>query len=100
MCETKVLQKLNTFYIPKFWGGNLAFLGVIGKNTVQPEGRRDSIIQRLRIAYWIPKATNTHSEYVTIIAFPLQKYLYERASMLRYVNCLHPKILSAFRSLV
>ena len=22
-----------------------------------------------RIAYWIPKATNTHSEYVTLIAF-------------------------------
>jgi hypothetical protein len=26
----------------------------------------------------------THSEYVTLIAFPLQKLLHERASMLRY----------------
>ena len=25
----------------------------------------------MRIAYWIPKATNTHSEYVILIAFPL-----------------------------
>jgi hypothetical protein len=32
----------------------------------------------------IPKATNTHSEYVIIIAFPLQQWLRERASTLRY----------------
>jgi len=28
---------------------------------------------RMRIAGWIPKPTNTHSEYVTLIAFPLQQ---------------------------
>jgi hypothetical protein len=33
---------------------------------------------------WIPNATNTHSEYVTFIAFPLKQWLYERAVMLRY----------------
>jgi len=26
---------------------------------------------RLRIAYWTPKARDTHSEYVIFIAFPL-----------------------------
>ena len=41
-------------------------------------------IWRMRIARWIPKATNTHSNYVTIIAFPLQQWLQERASLLRY----------------
>ena len=37
----------------------------------------------------IPKATNTHSRYVIIIAIPLHQWLYERASMLRYtyVGC-------------
>jgi hypothetical protein len=39
---------------------------------------------RVRIAYWIRKATNTYSEYVILIAFPLQQRLHERASMLRY----------------
>jgi hypothetical protein len=34
------------------------------------------------IACWIPKATNTHPEYVIIIAFPLQRWLYERAATL------------------
>jgi hypothetical protein len=37
-----------------------------------------------RIAWWITKATDTHSEFVTLIAFPLQQWLHERASMLRY----------------
>ena len=32
---------------------------------------------------WITKATNTHSEYLVFIAFPLQQWLYERAKFLR-----------------
>ena len=32
----------------------------------------------------IPKATNTLSEYVILIAFPLQQWLHERAELLRY----------------
>jgi len=39
-------------------------------------------IWRKRIACWIPEATNTHSEYVILIALPLQQWLNERASML------------------
>jgi hypothetical protein len=49
----------------------------------------DNIIRRMRFACWIIKATDTHSEYVILIAFPLQQWLRERASMLRvYVECL------------
>ena len=33
----------------------------------------DSMIRHMRIACWTPKATNTHSEYVMLIAFPLQQ---------------------------
>jgi hypothetical protein len=39
---------------------------------------------RMRIACWIPKATDTHSYSEILIAFPLQQWLYERAWMLRY----------------
>ena len=42
---------------------------------------------RMRIVCWIPKATDTHAEYVKLIAFPLQQWLHERASML-HVYCL------------
>ena len=47
-------------------------------------------IWRMCTAFWIPKATDTHSEYVIIIAFPLQKWLYEGTSVLRYtyIACL------------
>jgi hypothetical protein len=38
----------------------------------------------MRLAFRIPKATDTHSEYLIIIAFPLQQWLQERASELRY----------------
>jgi len=41
-------------------------------------------IWRMRIAYWITKATATHSEHVIRIAFPLQQWLNEHASFLRY----------------
>jgi hypothetical protein len=30
-------------------------------------------------------ATNTHSEYVILIAFPLQQWLHKRAAILRYI---------------
>jgi len=47
-------------------------------------------IRRISIACWIRKATNTHSEHVTLIAFPLQQWLHEHASVLRYtyIACL------------
>jgi hypothetical protein len=50
---------------------------------VEPD-RLQMTIWRTHIACWITKATHTHSEYVILIAFPLQQWLHERASMLRY----------------
>ena len=46
--------------------------------------RRRMTIRRMRFAYWITKAKDTHSEYVILIAFPRQLWLRERASVLRY----------------
>jgi len=47
-------------------------------------------IWRMRIACWIPKATDTHTQYVILIASPLQQWLHERALVLRYtyIACL------------
>jgi hypothetical protein len=53
------------------------------KNIVQPD-RTQITIWRMRIACWIPMATNTHSVCVILIALPLQQWLHEGASMLRY----------------
>jgi len=44
----------------------------------------------MHIPCWIPPTTNTHSQYVILIAFPLQQRLHECAPMLRdtYAACL------------
>jgi len=42
-------------------------------------------IWRMRIGCWEPKVKNTHSEYAILIAFPLQRRLPERASVLRHI---------------
>ena len=41
------------------------------KNIVQPD-RPQMTIWRMHIVCWLPKATNTHSEYATLIDFPPQ----------------------------
>jgi len=40
----------------------------------------------MSIAFWIPKATNTHSQYVILIVSPLQQWLNQGASMLLYTH--------------
>jgi len=47
----------------------------------------DVIIRRMCIACWI---TRLQTEYVIIMAFPLQQWLHERASMLRYMSVASP----------
>jgi hypothetical protein len=43
----------------------------------------------MRIVYLLNKATDTHSEYVILIAFPWQQWLGERALILRlYIHSL------------
>jgi hypothetical protein len=47
-------------------------------------------IWRMHISRWVPKATNTHSECVIVIVFPLRLWLHKSASLLRYtyIACL------------
>jgi hypothetical protein len=54
------------------------------------QDRLQMTIWRMSIACWIPKATNTHSQYVILIAFPGQGWLHKRASLARYtyIACL------------
>jgi hypothetical protein len=43
-------------------------------NAEMPDGDTDeNIMRRMRFACWIPKATESHSEYITFIAFPRQQ---------------------------
>ena len=47
-------------------------------------GQATGNIRRMRSACRMPKATDTHSEYVILIAFPLQQWLREGTSILRH----------------
>jgi hypothetical protein len=55
-----------------------------------------NIIRRMRFECWIAKATDRHSEYVILTAFPWQQWLRERALISRYMHiaCL---VLSYFK---
>jgi hypothetical protein len=59
------------------------------KNIIELD-RPQMPIWHTRIAGSIRKATNTHSEYETLIAISLQQWLHEHASMLcyMYIACL------------
>jgi hypothetical protein len=48
------------------------------KNMVQPD-RPQMTIRRMSFACWVTKTTNTHSEYIILIAFSLQQWLNESA---------------------
>ena len=62
---------------------------IMWKNFVELD-RPQMAIWRIRIACSTLKAAKTRSEYVILIAFPLQQWLYERVSVLRhtYSTCL------------
>ena len=74
------------------------FLDSVEKCGTAREATDYNTTRRMRIACWIPKATETHLEYAILIAFPLHQWLRERATMSRYtyiasiVNCSAPKI--------
>jgi len=58
------------------------------KNILEP-GRPQMAIWGMRITYWITKAADRHSEYVLLIAFPLQQWLRKCSLILRLiVRCL------------
>jgi len=63
-------------------------------------GRARMIIWRMRFACWITKTTDTHSEYVTLIALPRQKIVTRtRLKVTLYVHCLSCYVLRIYRKL-
>jgi len=79
MFQTEVVQKIKTHILCSvtFFSETRSVYQIMWKNAVE-RGRARMTIWGMRIGCWIPKATNTHSQYVTLIAFPLQQWLHER----------------------
>jgi hypothetical protein len=73
MFQTKVVDKIKTHILCSItFFENGAVYEIMWENFVEL-GRPQMTIWRIRIACWIHKVTNTHSDYVTRIAFPLQQ---------------------------
>jgi len=83
------------FMFNNFFFENRSLYGIILKNTAEPDRLQMRVLCML-IACWIPKATNTRSQYVALIAFPLQPWSHKGAPMLRHTVtvCLVKSIIS------
>ena len=81
----------NLFFL--FFFENRAFNEITCENIAHSD-RPQMTVWRMRIAFWISKATNAHSEYVILTAFLLEQWLDQCASMLRctYIACLYNTI--------
>ena len=93
MLQTKVVEKIKTHILCSvtsfFFFENRAVYEIMWKNIVESDRLRMTV-WRTRISRWIPRATNTHSEYVIVFVFLQQQWLHESASVLRYsyIACL------------
>jgi len=83
-------RNISHFVLSKYYFSKIVpFYEVMWKNIVE-RGRPQIKMWRMSIACWIPMSTNTHSQYVLLIAFLLQHWSHERAHLLRYayIACL------------
>ena len=92
MFQTKVVNEIKTHILCliTFFLKSYCLWDIVKKNGTAWQTTDDNIIGHMLIACWIPKCTNLHSEYVIIIAFTLEQWLHQRASVLphAYFACL------------
>jgi hypothetical protein len=72
------------FVLSNFFSENRAVFEIMWEKYGRTrQATDDNIIRRMRVVCWITRATSTHSDRVTFIAFPLQQWLAECTTMLR-----------------
>jgi hypothetical protein len=85
----KVVEEIETRFVFNNFFPKMMSFRRMREGSVEP-GRPQKTIRRMRIACWIPKATNKHSEHVILLAFPRQQWFHEITS----VSCLNVYCLS------
>jgi hypothetical protein len=92
MFQTKVAEKIKKYLMfNKFFFRQLCSLwDNVEKYCRAGQATYDKMIQHMHFPCWITKAKKQHSEFVTLLAFPLQVWLQERTLVARYtyVHCL------------
>jgi hypothetical protein len=80
MFHTRNIETIKThFMFNFFFRKSLILWDNVEKCVVRG---RPLMTWRMRIAFWIPKARNTHTGYVIPISFPPKKWLHQRPLML------------------
>ena len=75
-------ENQNTHFVfNDFFFRKMCRLWNMWENIAEP-GSPQMTMSSMRIACWIPKSKNTHSEYIILIALVLHQWLHERAPML------------------
>jgi hypothetical protein len=86
--DKRYRENRNTHFVfNKSFSKIAPFFEKMWKNRVEP-GRPQMTMWRMRIACWVPKATNTYSEYALLVDFPLQHLWHEISSMLTLIRTL------------
>jgi hypothetical protein len=62
---------------------NRAVYGIMRRHAAMPD-RPQMTTWCINIACFIPKATNTNSQYIILTAYQLQQLFHERVSIIRY----------------
>jgi hypothetical protein len=94
-------QNTHFMYSKFFFFENRAVYRIMWQNTYSQKCYRN-IPRRMRYTCWIKKATDTHSEYVILIAFPKQQWLRERVLLLHcpyiaYLVIIHYSIMQIWK---
>ena len=76
-CKDLRLNQNKRFVFKEFFSFHFAIYEIMWEKCGTAGQATDETVWRMSIARWIPRATNTHSEYVTFIAFQLQQWLHE-----------------------
>ena len=92
--QTKVLEKIKTrcMFSNFFFRKSCRLWDNVEKCSRTRQAIDGNIIRRKRFACWITKATNTHSEYVMLIAFAGNYAYTNNAPVLRYTYLACPAI--------
>jgi hypothetical protein len=77
MFQTKVVEKIKTHILY-----SITFFE--NRSVCETAWKKFVEAKRPQMTIW-RKITNTHSEYAIFIAYPLQQWSHERASMLGYI---------------
>jgi hypothetical protein len=86
MFQTNFVEKIKThIYVKLLFFLNCAIYEIMLKNVVELGRPQMTLCDVVHIACWVPQATATCSEYVIIIAFPVQHWLHKNALMLLYM---------------